>query len=228
MLHHFFPSRLLVLLWLLLSATALQAQYEPYPPEFIITPADYSGQIEALEQDFAANKQLDSTYYLQSLIALSYYPELRPAQIEFVQQPIFTTMACRPRLDFFLKRRSKRVYRILINNDTANSKAVLLGDVTFNAQVGVIGHELAHVVDYSQKNVFGVIFTGIGYLFKPYRRRLEHRIDRIGIEHGLGWQIYDYAGQILKSDSPRAYKQYKREIYYLPSELLQIITESDN
>ncbi|MDT8282775.1 MAG: hypothetical protein RQ982_08185, partial [Gammaproteobacteria bacterium] len=42
-----------------------------------------------------------------------------------------------------------------------NEKGLLLSDVPFNAQVGIIGHELAHVIDYEEKTAMGVVFTGI-------------------------------------------------------------------
>ena len=102
----------------------------------------------------------------------------------------------------------------------------MLSKIPFNAQVGVIGHELAHVVDYENKRKIGIISTGVGYLFTDYKQNLENEIDKITIEHGLGWQIYDFADYILNwSGASEEYKHYKEKIYFSHIELLNIMKQ---
>ena len=131
-------------------------------------------------------------------------------------------MVTRPKPSFIFMRRENRTYVIYINNSTKRVKGVLLDTVPFNAQVGVIGHELAHVVDYSEKSNIQILGNGIGYLFHGWRQNFEHSIDIIAIEHGFVWQLYEYSDFILnKSNASDKYKEYKRENYFSPEEILE-------
>lgn len=177
-----------------------------------------------LMQDFSVNKSLDTAFELPSLIALSYYPELENHFIRFQQKNIKTTMQCAPRMDFLFRRKANRVYRISIDNKVQNKKGLLLKDVPFNAQIGVIGHELAHVVDYNSKTKMGIVFFGIGYLFHKNRRQAENRVDEITIAHGLGYQVKDFSDFVLTNNElNERYLKYKRKFYYSPNQLLQVM-----
>lgn len=192
----------------------------------IINKSYYADSIQVFDSLFSNNKHICDTFRTQILIALSYYPELKDAHIQFARRRIKTTMACRPKWTFFLKPRDKRVYLILINK-RRRIEGVLLRNVPFNAQIGVIGHELGHVVDYSQKGFLRIAGTGIGYLFRNYRRKLEATIDRITIAHGLGWQVYDFADFVMnRSDAPKSYKRYKRKNYLSPLQIKKHIRKT--
>jgi len=96
-------------------------------------------------------------------------------------------------------------------------------NLTFEQQVGVIGHELSHVVDFNSKNFFQTIGLGIGHLSKKYIDRMEFNTDRICIMHGLGsyllansrhvrevmhvnnWRGSDF---VLKGNSGGKYERY--------------------
>lgn len=178
----------------------------------------------ALMEKYAANKNLDSEFELPSLLALSYYPELKSNQIRFQQKNIKTTMQCVPKLNFIFRKKENRIYAISIDNKIRNKKGLLLKDVPFNAQVGVIGHELAHVVDYNSKTNMGIIFLGIGYLLPKKRRQVENRVDEITIAHGLGHQVKNFSNFVLNNeDLNERYLKYKRKYYYSPKQLMQVM-----
>jgi len=179
---------------------------------------------DVLAKDFSTGKSLDSAFELPGLIALSYYPELVGHRIKFQQKNIKTTMQSLPRMDFIFRNRKNRVYKINIDNKVVNSNGLLLKDIPFNAQIGVIGHELGHVVDYSSKSNMRIIFLGIGYLFPGKRRHIENRVDEITIAHGLGNQLKDFSGFVLNDpEMNERYRKYKRKYYYSPAQLLQIM-----
>jgi hypothetical protein len=185
---------------------------------------DYQGQTDTLMQKHGVNKDISTDFKLPALVALSHYPELKNAKIIFVEKPIKTTMACRPTWFFFLHRRENRTYKIYVNNNPAKIKGAMLGDVPFNAQVGLIGHELAHVVDYARSGTFKILSLGFNYLFTRGRVHIERRVDRITIAHNLGWQLYDFGDFILnRSNVLEEYKMYKRRVYYSPEEILGLI-----
>ena len=186
----------------------------------------YRSRIDSLCNDYSVNKSLDPAFELPTLIALSHYPELKNARVLFVEKSINTTAACRPIWTSLFRRRNQRVYKIYINNNPEKIKGALLQEVPFDAQIGLIGHELGHIVDYSDKNIFQIIALGFKYLFIPGRVGVERRVDNITIAHHLGWQLYDFDDFVInRSKVSKVYKAYKRRVYYKPEELLQLMGE---
>ncbi|MGQ7870554.1 hypothetical protein [Sunxiuqinia sp. sy24] len=171
------------------------------------------------------HKKLDATYQEQAQIAMSHYPELKGVAIEFVRKDIKTTMASRPSIDFIFRKKENRQYKIYIDTQVKKEQGLLLSDVPYNAQIGVIGHELAHIADYENKTTMGVVLTGLGYLFHPFRRKLEHKVDEITIAHGLGHQVKEFSAYVLnESNVSEKYKKYKRKIYYKPQQLSTLMS----
>jgi hypothetical protein len=167
---------------------------------------------------FGKNKMIPKEFEEQIFIALSYYPELKESHIEFVRANIKTTMACRPTTGS-LTRRYNREYVITIDNND-EKKGVILDDVAFNAQVGVIGHELAHIIDYENRGTSSIAKLGIDYATGHYPPEFEKSIDQLAIKRGLGWQLYDWADFVLnKSKASKEYKEFKRKSYLTPEEI---------
>jgi len=126
-------------------------------------------------------------------------------------------MQCRPSIPSLYG--NFRVYTITINNDL-NFKGVLLKDAPFNAQIGVIAHELAHIIDYENKDIIGIIGRGLDYLSDKDKAKYEQTIDMITIRQGLGWQLYDWSDFVLnKSTASTDYKEFKRKIYMTPEQI---------
>jgi len=135
------------------------------------------------------NKEIPGSISLQSKIALSRYPELNNINISFRFKKIRTSMACRPSPLSVFRKKTKRKYTIFINNKQHKKEAICIKNLSFNAQVGVIAHELGHVVDYQQKTGLEIIGVAIRYNFKKQRSKFEKSIDSIAITRGFGWQI---------------------------------------
>ncbi len=187
----------------------------------------FENQIDSLRAIYANNKTLPNQYELQCLIALSFYPELANTTINFKQKHIQTTMASRPPFRVLFQADKNRSYNICINNSKKLNGA-LLTNISFNEQIGVIGHELAHVVDYTHKNKWQLLTTALRYIFVPkYKRNLEAQTDITTINHGLGWQIYDFVDYLMnKSTVSRKYKKHKEKFYLSSKQILEIILKS--
>jgi len=179
-------------------------------------------QADSLLEIYGKEKIFVDEYIEPALIALSYYPELKDVEIEFKYSREATTMAARP-VPFSMF--SERKYVVLINNKK-NFDGIRLENVPFNAQIGVIGHELAHIVDYDNYNLWGIL--GIYFRYSDHKRKplYEQEIDKATIERGLGWQLYDWAtySMFADDDATDDYKLFKRNTYMHPDRIEQIIS----
>lgn len=175
---------------------------------------------DSLNQLYGKNKHLPEGYELQALTALSYYPELREAQIRFVLKSAELPYASRPVLGTLLSPFVRKKYKIIISSQsTALRESTLLKHLGFDAQVGALGHELAHTSYYSRSGKWKIIRDGWKYRKRAYKEQFEKMTDRIAIQHGLGACIYAWSKAVYpvkKADGDRG------TIYYTPEEILQI------
>jgi len=177
-----------------------------------------SQQIDTLRSQFNYNKFFYEKYELQTLIALSYFPELKNTTISFKRRELRTTMAARPKGIEVFRKKCKRGYIIYIN-DFPSAK-ISPDSISFNAQIGVIGHELAHLVDYEQTSSLKMLIVGFSYLNKKFRTKFERATDLRTINHGLLWQCYDFALYVHNSSiAPAEYINYKKKFYMSPEEI---------
>ncbi|MCK4661842.1 MAG: hypothetical protein KAT68_03170 [Bacteroidales bacterium] len=194
------------------------------PAEKSLKKEDIVNKIDSIIEIYSYIDNLPDSFKIQTYFAISHYPELVNTKIIFREKKIRTTMATRPRFDFIFKKRNKRTYIIYINNSSKKINGAIISEVPFNAQVGVIGHEFAHILDFSNKNGIRILGNGIGYLFKKFKIKLEYQTDSTTIAHGLGWQVYDFSDYILnRAEIPEKYINYKKKIYMSPNEIKKII-----
>lgn len=143
----------------------------------------------ALIKEYGEYKQLPPGFELQALIALSYFPELKGTHIRFMVKPAYSLLQTRP-VSHGIFNRHKRQFTITISDSTYwKLMPIQLDSMNFNAQVGVIGHELSHVSDFIQRNFISLAMSGVKHLFSKYIDRFEYRTDSICIAHGLGFQL---------------------------------------
>jgi len=183
---------------------------------------------QELKGKYGENKNLLSEFELASLIALSKYPELLPLKIDVVYAKIKTTMQARPTIGSLFKRKKNRIYKVFINSKEEKLKLCALKNIPFDAQVGALAHEFAHVLHYSSKSSLELIGEGFRYwLSKEFRSRFERANDLETINRGFGWQVYHFTYFILnESNASSKYKAYKRKFYYSPDEIEEIIRSS--
>lgn len=181
-----------------------------------------SAFMKDLQESYGSNKELQNEYLLPSLVALSFYPELKNTKIRFVLGNTKTTLAARPRLLSLFQGRKNRSYCIYIDQSVQEQQGVLLEEMSFNAQVGGLGHEYAHILDYQNRSGLNVLWLGIKYLLsRKAKAVLEKTVDKRTIERGLGWQALAWQYHILhQSDASDRYKQYKENVYLAPEEIL--------
>lgn len=175
-------------------------------------------EIDSLRNQWAYNKFFYEKYELPTLVALSFYPELKNTTISFRRKKLKSTMAARPKGFSVFQRKGERHYIVYINDFP--SVKVSPDSVSFNAQIGVIGHELAHIVEYEQMASVKIIYTGLAYFNKKFKARFERATDQRTIDHGLLWQCYDFATYVHTSkNTSQEYLEYKRKFYMSPEEI---------
>jgi len=146
---------------------------------------------------FATNKKIPEAIQSQTLRALSFYPELKNARIIFRFRKRRTPLSSRPQLLSTFKKRKNRKYVITISTKSNKKLApILFLNLPYNAQIGVLGHELGHIAEYDTMRT-GQLITLIFKLFSSkYTDKFEFNTDLIGINHGLGYQLYDWSQYI--------------------------------
>ena len=182
-----------------------------------------------LLERYGENKELPEGYELQALLALSHYPELAHVRIRFIVDDVDIPLSSRPHWASLLNSAQNRTYLVVIDSDRDGGRdALLLKNQPFNAQIGIIGHELAHTVYYLDRSLFGIIGDALCQL-SDCRVEFERATDRRLISYGLGWQRFDHAlfvrSQFLGSEADAMAVEGGGGAYMSPAELLQEMGE---
>lgn len=183
--------------------------------------------LEAVKDNLGAKKtvaiELESVFYT----AIKYYPELKDTKIVVKSKNIKTTMQCRPRMDFIFRKAENRTYIIYVDNKKKGNDGVLYKDLPLDARVGVMGHELAHVIDYRSMKNAGIVKFGVDYLNATKRKAIENGIDELAIEKGLGYQINAFSEYIFEdSQASESYLRYKMKFYFRPKQIKKLIAQN--
>jgi len=157
-----------------------------------------SVDFDRLRQEYGKFKEIPSEYEKSVLVALSYYPELKDIRIRVVLRDKKSPLLTRPELFSALFRQPhKRTYLIVISRDTEKYlKHIEFSKLNLNAQIGVLGHELTHVVDFSQRGSLGLLGISWGNLSSKWIDRFEFETDRKTIDHGLGFQLLAWSNAV--------------------------------
>ena len=179
--------------------------------------------IDSLRNRYGYNKEIPDEIQLPALVALSAYPELAETCIVFRYKKIRTTMSALPG-EGLLAGRNNRVYVININEQAKKSGTLQFDELSFNARVGVIGHELAHIEFYTKSSGVKLFLVGLGYLLPFYKKKFERTADQTTIYAGLGWQLYDFDKYLFDSEHVGVkYLKRKRKFYLSPEEIYDLV-----
>lgn len=182
--------------------------------------------------EYGRNKQLPPGYELQALLALSHYPRLKDARIRFIVDDVGIPLSSRPHWSSMLRSAPNRTYDVIIDTTLEGPRDVLLlKNQPFNAQVGIIGHELAHTNYYLDRSFLGILGDALCQL-SSCRIDFERNTDRRLIDHGLGWQRYDHAlfvrSRFASSAETVATTEGGGGAYMSPAELLNIMERMES
>ncbi|MCR6638062.1 MAG: hypothetical protein NVV82_03460 [Sporocytophaga sp.] len=184
--------------------------------------ADYISKYDSLLKEFGQNKILPKGYELQALIALSHFPELKEVKIKFVMKPAYIPLTSQPNLWTVLRKTDRREYLVIISSQSSPiMDNIILKSLSFNAQIGVIGHELAHTAFYINKSGEELASVALDYIFPNTRSQFEKDTDRRTIRHGLGWQLYEYAAYVRSLPEMEDDNEWIDQYYMSPKKILE-------
>jgi len=149
---------------------------------------------------YGHNKEIPAEFGKPILTALSYFPELKEVHIIFRVRKAYTPLTTKPNFAGVFKPKDHRTYIITISNETSDTLTHLLfKNLSFEEQVGIMGHELSHVVDFNNKSFVESVSSGVGHISKKYVDKMEFNTDRICIMHGLGKYLEAYSMHVRQS-----------------------------
>lgn len=192
-----------------------------------------NNSLRDLKKEFGQNKHYPGKYENQILIALSYYPELRNIPIHFRIRSRHTPLTTRSAWTGILKDPPKRNYVVTISDGTETTlMPVLFDNLPFNAQIGVIGHELGHVVEFSSMTTLDILKHAARNVSAKYVDHFEFKTDSICIAHGLGYQLLAWSSFVRKvmhkdnwDGADNVHKPMMRERYMNPSTIKRRIAQ---
>ncbi len=153
--------------------------------------------LDAVKQQYSYRKQIPAEIKESVLQALSYYPELKNVRIKFVIKKQYSTLTTRPSAISMLMPKGHRKYVITISDKTIPALTPLLfQNLPADAQIGVIGHELAHVADFANDSFAESIMKAAGHFSSSYLDKMEFNTDKICIEHGMGSYLDQWSSYI--------------------------------
>lgn len=156
-------------------------------------------EFDSLRKIYSKNKVIPKNLEKQIIFALSYFPELVDCKIEFrIVKGNNGIIAARPVYSGILRRSSKRSYLVTINDTSMSRRIPSFLNGTVNGQVGILGHELCHIVYFNNRTGFGLVGLGVAHVSTRYMDRFENKTDSMTIERGLGHQLIDWVDYLHK------------------------------
>jgi hypothetical protein len=182
------------------------------------------------KDDLMARKQMDSTFKQQIKGALLFYPELKNSRIKFRIKKVKSPLAARPTFWAIFQKPENRTYLITISEKTSQRfDPILLKNLSFNAQIGVLGHELSHISFYNKKKGIYFLKLLMMQLNAKAMDGFENDTDKRCIEHGLGYQLLSWSTEVREKLKIKTWKGVdnqsitERERYMSPASILKHI-----
>jgi len=183
---------------------------------------------------YGENKIMPAGYEKQILFALSYFPELARTKITFqIEKSTSGIISTRPFTSSLLRSSSKRSYIVVINDSTDGRTMPTWLRCGVNGQVGILGHELSHIIYFSKQTGLGLLGLGVAHISTSFMDHFENKTDSVDIERGLGYQLIAWNEYLHKSfkgmhwnDSLPPGPSAKRERYMSIEHIRQVMANS--
>ncbi len=232
----FFLLALLLIAGISFAALNDSVIYDTIPSRKPI--ADITDSVNAsystLAKLYGENKEIPAGYEKQILYALSYFPELIHTKIVFkIEKSTDGIISTRPFTGSLLRRSSKRSYLVVINDSTAGRRMPTWLRSDVNGQVGIVGHELCHIIYFSKQTGLGLLGLGAAHISAGFMDHFENKTDSMDIERGLGYQLIAWNQylhknfkQMRQADFPSSVRSATRERYMSIEHIQRVMANS--
>jgi hypothetical protein len=134
--------------------------------------------------------------------------------------------------DFFslFRSRKKRRYKILISRRfKISGQEFKTSEIPSEILVGWLGHELGHIVDYSQRSNMNLLFFGARYLLSDrHIRSAERTADAVAVSRGMEDYILQTKEFLLNHAAiSLSYKERIKKYYLTPEEIMTLVQERE-
>lgn len=230
-----------IILSISLFAVAFSAALPPYDnttppfrkPQTDITDS-MNAQFDSLSRIYGKNKIIPKPFEKQIIYALSFFPELVNDKIEFaIVKGDDNIIATRPLFSSVFKRSSNRSYIVTIQDSSRSRRLPSFVFANANGQVGILGHELCHIVYFKNRTGLGLIGLGINHISTRFMDRFENKTDSMDIERGLGYQLIDWSDFVQAgfrkmngNASPAPAREPARERYMSVASIRRVMSKS--
>ncbi len=169
---------------------------------------------------FGKNKVFTKDLETEAFTAISFFEELTSTKIKLKRANINTSLNCRPTLfSLLFRKQNNRKYIVRVARKPKNGSITIDG-ANFNAKVGVLAHEFSHIIDYSNRDFWGILKRLLDYRSSKTIELYEKEIDKLTISKGLGFQLLEWSKYVLQNpNASEEYKKFKKEIYLEPNEI---------
>ncbi len=151
--------------------------------------------LAALKTQYGKNKIYPAEMEKLVLYTLSFLPELVEHKITFKVRPKGAPLSSRPDWGTLWRSARKRRYMVFIHQGQDSSLfGSLFSRASIPAKIGILGHELCHVSNFTRKTSFGLMGIGVAHISKPYMDRFEFNTDSLVIEKGMGRYLREWSG----------------------------------
>jgi hypothetical protein len=224
--------KLLPAVSIFLIGMAAEAQRAPLTDINVAMNIEYSN----LKDSFSTNKKILPEFEKQILYALSFFPELQNTRIHFkLKKGKGSIISARPAWGSIFKKSSKRTYIVIIGDSSAGwSPKFLFLNADANGQVGILGHELTHILNFNRMSSHGLLGVGVNHVSKKYMDNFENKTDSVCIERGFGYQLIAWNIYLRKAfgmadpeNGPDPFfGETKQERYMSPASIRRVMGKS--
>lgn len=153
------------------------------------------------------------------------YPELASVKIIFQKKSLKGLGQAQPKICSLIRKNENRTYIISLQQ-CANKPILCFGQLPDSAKIGLVAHELIHVLDYCSKSSVEIAMFGARYCVnRAFRRQVEFETDSLTIIGGRGNEVLCFLNFV--TNSPYVSKQYlrRKEKFYMKQEdILRIMS----
>jgi hypothetical protein len=140
----------------------------------------------------------------QLALILPKYPEISAQNIVVRKRKQLIPLTSVPSAWNMFRQKRNWKYNINLSTESSFSKLnkIIYDSLSYNAQLGVLAHEISHVADFQTHSRWYLLEILFGHLSKKKMDRFEFETDHIAIKHGFGRYLKVWSAEVQQKFNP--------------------------